>query len=154
MRITVASTLCLLLLALPSARAASALSHDDLSGDATSLAQLEQRAEHAEAREQAFLYTELLQVYTAMAGKQVAAGELEQASTTLKHIQHCADMIHGGIAKNSKKLKDAEMIMHMAAYHLGQYMHTVSVEDVPAAESTLKQLNKVHDELLAQVFAH
>lgn len=151
MKITVASTLCLFLLALPSARASS---HDDLSGDAASLAQLEQRAEHAEAREQAYLFTELIQVYTTIAGKQVAAGELEQASTTLKHIQHCADMIHGGIAKNSKKLKDAEMMMHLAAYHLGQYMHSVSVDDVPAAESTLKQLNKVHDELLAQVFTH
>jgi hypothetical protein len=152
MRITVASTVFLIFLALPSARALS--SHDDLTLDAAGLAQLEQRAEHAEAREQAFLYTELVQVYTQMAGKQMAAGDMDQANATLKQIQHFAEKIHGGLAKNTKKLKDAEMMLHMATYHLGEYMHFVSGDDKPVAESTLKQLNKVHDELLAQVFAH
>jgi len=151
MRITVASTVVLFLLALPSARALS--SHDDLTTDA-GLAQFELRAEHAEAREQAFLFTELVQVYILQAGKQIAAGEMDEANATLKRVQHCAEKIHGGLAKNTKKLKDAEMMLHMATYHLGQYMHTLSTDDKPTVESTLKQLDKVHEELLAQVFAH
>jgi len=151
MRITVASTVVFLLLALPSARALS--SHDDLTTDA-GLAQFEQRAEHAEAREQTYLYTELVQVYILLAGKQIAAGEMDEANVTLKRIQHYAEKIHDGLAKNTKKLKDAEMMMHMATYHLNQYMHTLSNDDKPTIESTLKQLDKVHDELLAQVFAH
>lgn len=152
MRITVASTVLLLLSVIPSAHALT--SNDVASLDAAALAQLEQRAEHAEMREQAFLYTELVQVYTQVAGQQMAAGEMEKANATLKLIQHFADKIHGGLAKNTKKLKDAEMMLHLATYHLGQYVHLVSTDDKPVAESTLKQLNKVHDELLAQVFAH
>jgi len=151
MRNTVASTVVVFFLALPLAHALS--SHDDLTTEA-GLAQFEQRAEHAEAREQAFLYTELVQVYTQMAGKQIAAGEMDEANLTLKRIQHCAEKIHEGLARNTKKLKDTEMMLHMATYHLGQYMHTLSNDDKPTVESTLKQLDKVHDELLAQVFAH
>ncbi len=115
---------------------------------------MEQRAEHAEAREQAFLYTELVQAYTQMAGKQMADGDLEHANATLKHLQHCAAMVHTSLARNAKKLKDAEMIMHTATFHLGQYLHLISNEDQELAKSTLHQLNAVHDEILAQVFAH
>jgi hypothetical protein len=152
MRSTVASVVCVLLLTIPFARAAS--SHNDLVLDAAALAQLELRAEHAEAREQAYLYTELLQAYTQAAGKQFAEGDLDQANATLKRVQHCTAMIHTSLAKNAKKLKDAEMMMHMARYHLGQYMHLVSSEDQAVAQSTLHQIDQVHDELLAQVFAH
>jgi len=33
-------------------------------------------------------------------------------------------------------------------------MHVVSSEDTALLQATLKQLDKLHDELLAQVFAH
>ena len=46
-------------------------------------------------------------------------------------------------------------MMHTATHHLGQYApHLVSSEDKAVVESTLKQLDKVNSELLAQVFAH
>jgi hypothetical protein len=152
MRSTVASVVVALALSLPSACWAS--SHDDAALNAAGLQQLEQRAEHAEAREQAFLYTELIQAYTQMAGKQVADGDMEHASASLKRIEHFAALIHSGLAKNAKKLKDAEMIMHSASYRLQQCLHAASYEDQPAIASTIKELDKVHEELLAQVFAH
>ena len=152
MRSTVASVVVALLLTLPCACRAS--SHDDTTLDAAGLQQLEQRAEHAEAREQAFLYTELIQAYTLMAGKQVADGDMEHANATLKRIEHLAALIHGGLAKNAKKVKDAEMMMHAATFRLKQCLHAASDEDQPAIASTIKELDKVHEELLAQVFAH
>ena len=152
MRITVASTVVFFLLSFSAARGLS--SHDDVALDAAGITQMEQRAEHAEAREQAFLYTQLVHVYTQVAGRQMAAGEMEQANATLKRVEECASKVHGGLAKNTKKLKDAEMLLHAATYHLGQSMRTLSSDDKAAAEATLKQLDKLHDELLAQVFAH
>ena len=152
MRRTVASFALLLTFALPSARAIS--SHDDQPIDAAGLAQLEQRAEHAEAREQAFLFTELVQLYTTLVGKQIAAGEMEDATATLKRIEHCAVMVHSGIAKDTKKVKNAEMMMQTATFHLTQAMRLASTDDQETVKSTLHQLQKVHDELLAQVFAH
>jgi hypothetical protein len=152
MRSTVASVVVSVVLVFPLACHAS--SHEIEASDAAGLQQLEQRAEHAESREQAFLYTELVQVYTQVAGRQMADGEMDEANVTLKRIEHFAAIIHTNLVKNAKKLKDAEMLMHSATFHLGQYMHQVSSDDKPAVESTLKKLDKVHDELLAQVFAH
>lgn len=151
-RLCTSLSVLFLLIAIPPARAA--WSHDELALDAAALAQLEQRAEHAEAREQAYLFTQLVQAYTQLAGKQIADGDLEQANTTLKRLQHCAAMVHTSLARDAKKLKDAEMMMHTATFHLGQYIHLISSEDQDLAKSTLHQLNAVHDEMLAQVFAH
>ena len=151
LRLSLAGLVVILsLVAVPAARASS----DSLELDAAGLVQLEIKALHADPREQCFLYTELVQGYTDVAGKQMAAGEMEKASVTLKRVQGFADHIHMGLAKDTKRLKNAEMAMHTASRHLGQYLHLVSDEDKTVVESTLKQLNKVNEELLTQVFAH
>lgn len=152
MRSTVASVVVALVFCLPAAHAAS--SHDDQALDVAGLQQLEQRAEHAEAREQAFLYTELVHAYTQMAGKQMADGDMEHAGATLKRIEHYTALIHTGLARDTRKLKDAEMMMHSASFRLKQCLRAASNEDQPAIASTIKELDRVHEELLAQVFAH
>ena len=146
-------TLVALVLA-PFALLPTSASAASLALDAAALIQLEQRAEHAIPREQCFLYTELVEIYTDTAARQLAAGEIEQASASLKRVQTFAGYIHMGLAKDSKRLKNAEMKVHSASFRLGQFLREVSTEDKPVIESTLKQLEKVHDELLAQVFAH
>lgn len=150
-RISFPSVLLLLLFAIPATRASAS---DDTLLDATQLTQLEAKAEHAAAREQCFLYTELVHNYTAIAGKQLGAGETEKASATLKRVQGFAARIHVGLASNTSKLKNAEMLLHTATRNLGEYMHHASNEDKDVLAATLKELDKVNDELLAQVFAH
>jgi len=46
------------------------------------------------------------------------------------------------------------MLMHNTTFRLGQYLHLVSGDDQATVKDTLKQLNQVNDELLAQVFNH
>ena len=145
-----AALLMFSVLLVPGLRAAT----NDAALDSAALAQMEVRASHADPREQCFLYTELVQVYTEVAGKQMAAGEMTEASATLKRVQGFAEHIHMGLAKDTKRLKNAEMVMHAATHRLGQYVHLVSDEDKAVVASTLKQLDKVNDEMLAQVFAH
>jgi len=142
----------LFFLAVPSLCHASTTDNEAL--DAAGLQQLEHRAANAEAREQAYLYTELVQLYTQIAGKQMSAGDMEQANATLKRIQHLASLVHDVLAKNAHKLKDAEMMMHAATYRLGQCIHLAPGEDQAAVASTIHQLDKVHDEILTQVFSH
>ena len=144
-----AALLCLALACAP----LRASSPTDLA-DTTVLMQLEARAAHADPREQCFLYTELVQGYTDIAGRQLAAGELEKAGATLKMVEGFANHIHIGLARDTKKLKNAEMAMHTASHHLGQYLHLVSQDDQAIVASTLKQLDKINEELLTQVFAH
>jgi phosphomevalonate kinase len=118
------------------------------------LAQLELRAQQAGPRDQCFLYTELVNTMTEIAGRQMLNGDVDQASVTLKKVNHYAQLIHLDLASNSKRLKNAEMLLHHTTYRLGEYLHKASSEDQDTLKTTLKQLDKVHEELLAEVMKH
>lgn len=121
---------------------------------ADALAQLEQRARDANPREQCFLYTELIHGMTERAGQEISDGETEQAASTLKKVNQYAHLIQMNLARNTKKIKDAQMLMHHTTYRLAQYLHLVSDDDKQTVQDTLKQLNQVNEELLSQVFQH
>ena len=131
-----------------------ASSIDENAPDAQALAQLEIRAQQAGPRDQCFLYTELVHTMTEIAGKQMLNGDIDKASDTLKKVNHYAQLIHMDLASNSKRIKNAEMLMHHTTYRLGEYLHKASAEDQDTLKATLKQLDKVHDELLAEVLKH
>jgi|SRR5437868_4498458 len=122
--------------------------------DAQALAQLEVKAQQAGPRDQCFLYTELVHTMTEIAGRQILNGDIEQASDTLKKVNHYAQLIHMDLASNSKRIKNAEMLMHHTTYRLAEYLRKASGEDQDTLKATLKQLDKVHDELLAEVLKH
>jgi hypothetical protein len=118
------------------------------------IAQLEQRAAQAKPREQCFLYAELVHGMTQLARKQLLDGDAEAASATLKQISHYAQLIHKSLASDTKKVKDAEMLMQHTTSHLGMYIRGASSDDQAALRATLVQLDHVHEELLTQVFTH
>jgi hypothetical protein len=118
------------------------------------IAQLELRAANAKPREQCFLYAQLIHSMTQLAGKQFGDGDVEKASATLKKINHYAQLIHSNLANDTKKLKDAEMLMQHTTSHLGMYVRQASADDQAILKATLSQLDHVHDELLTQVFNH
>jgi hypothetical protein len=137
-----------LLLATPS-RAANV---DDNLPNAQALLALELRAQQANPRDQCFLYTELVHVMTEIAGKQMLDGDVDQATASLKKVNDYAKLIHMDLSSNSKRVKNAEELMHHTSYRLGEYLRKASNEDRDTLQATLKQLDQVHDELLAQVF--
>jgi hypothetical protein len=116
------------------------------------LARLELRAAQAKPREQCFLYTELVHGLTQQAAAQLAADETEQAAATLKQIDQDAQLIQRSLAHDSKRLKDAELLLHDTTYRLGQLLHRVSGDDRATVQNTLRQLNQLNDEILTQVF--
>jgi hypothetical protein len=141
------TTLCL---AVPAHAAAA----DEAVFTPEALAQLEQRASIAKPREQCFLYTELVHAMTAKAGKELSDGDTDNAAATLKQVDRYAHLIHMNLAHDTKKIKDAQMLMNRTTYRLAQYLHLVSGDDQQTVKDTLKQLNQVNDELLTQVFQH
>jgi hypothetical protein len=122
--------------------------------DSQTLTQLEIRAQQASPRDQCFLYTELVHTMTELAAKQIMDGNTDAASTTLKQVEHYAQLIHLGLANDTKRLKNAELLMHHTAYRLGDLIRAASSEDRPTLDSTLKQLDHVHNEMLNQLFSH
>jgi hypothetical protein len=133
---------------------ASPSSEDTNLPDAQALAQLEIRAQQAGPRDQCFLYTELVHTMTEIAGKQMLEGNIDKASDTLKKVNHYAQLIHMDLASNSKRIKNAEMLMHHTTYRLGEYLRKASGDDRDTLKATLKQLDQVHSELLAEVLKH
>ena len=131
-----------------------ALSLDEMILNDAALTQLEARAEAAQPREQCFLYAELVHNLTERAGKQLSDGESEQASATFKRIDALAQKIHMSLARDTKRLKNAELLMHHTTRRLADMLHIASNDDRAVVQSTLKQLDKVQSELLAQVFVH
>jgi hypothetical protein len=118
----------------------------------TALAELQAKAEQAQPRDRCFLYAELVSQATDLAGQQFNSGDSGQASETLKLVQRYAERIHTGVADDSKKLRDAELLMQRTSFRLKGMLNKASYEDRTALEVTLKQLNQIQTQLMMQVF--
>ena len=57
-----------------------------------------------------------------------------------------------GVADDSKKLKDAELLMQRTSFRLQDILSQASYDDRQTLEATLKQLNLVQAQLMTQVF--
>lgn len=129
-----------------------ALGADEKIPDPQAIAALEQRASTATPREQCFLYAELVHEMTELAGRQLSAGDVEHASGTLRAVRDYAAKIHMGVADDSKRLKNAEILVRHTAFRLKDILSAASLEDRPTLDATLKQLDQVQAELMVQVF--
>ncbi len=127
---------------------------DESVPDAQTLNQLELRAQQANPRDQCYLYTELVHTMTEMAVKQMVNGDDDQANATLQQINRYARLIQTNLEKNTKRLKNAEMLMHHTTQRLAQALHLASEDNRTTVQATLKQLDLVQNQLLDQVFNH
>lgn len=131
-----------------------ASSIDENPPDPQTLAQMELRAQQANPRDQCYLYAELVHSMTDVAVRQIANGDDDKATATLKQISHYAHLLETSLAKNTKKLKNAEILMDRTTTHLAEALHFTSGDDRANLQATLKQLNGVQNQLLDQVFNH
>ena len=122
--------------------------------DAIALNDLESRAAAAEPRERCYLYTELLHEWTELAGREIAAGNEEAATFAMQHADADAMKLKTAIARDSKRLKNAEQILEHSVHRLSDMMRVTSMEQRDAMQSVLRHVSSVHDDLLAAVFAH
>jgi hypothetical protein len=143
-----AAALIISTVSLPSAYA-HASGRDD---STTALTALQIKADRAQPRDRCFLYAELVNQMTDLAGKQFNSGDSVRASETLKLVQRYAEKVHVGVADDSKKLRDAEVLMRRTSFRLKDILSEASYEDRQALDATLKQLNQVQEQLMMQVF--
>jgi hypothetical protein len=125
---------------------------DDKAPDAQSIAALELKANQAGPREQCFLYAELVHEMIEFSSAQYAAGEIDKASDTLKHVNVFAQKIHMAVANDEKRLKNAQILLRHTAFRLNELLHATSLEDRPLVEQTLAQVNQIQTETMMQVF--
>lgn len=137
------------LLAAPCAQASGI---DERVPTSDELASLQIKADLAAPKEQCFLYAELVHRMTELAGEQLRTGDAEEASASLRAVEAYAGKIHMGMANDAKRLKNAEILMRHTAFRLKSLMLGASLNDRPAMENTLKELDRVQTEMMLQVF--
>ena len=118
----------------------------------TALTTRQAKADQAQPRDRCFLYAELVSQMTDLAGQQFNSRDSGQASETLKLVRRYAEKIHMGVADDSQKLRDAELLMQRTSFRLKRILSGASYEDRPLLELTLKQLDQVKVQLTMQVF--
>lgn len=117
------------------------------------LATLQARAE-ASPKEQCYLYAQMAHQMVELAGRQMTAGDSEQTLQALAALQKYTEHIHGGLNGDTKKLKDAEILMRHTALRLNELLHNTSSDDQPQVASTLKHFEQVRSELMLAIFSH
>jgi hypothetical protein len=122
--------------------------------DATTLSQLEERANLADPREKCFLYAQVLAGLTELEGRQIASGEDEQARATMRRMDEVAVKVQEASAVNAKRLKNAEQMLERTTRRVSDMVRVVSSQQRTALQATLQHMNSVHNDILAMVFAH
>jgi hypothetical protein len=122
--------------------------------DAAALTDLEQRAAAADIKDRCYLYTELLHGWTELAGRAMAEGNDTETVKAIARADADAAQLKAALANDSKRLKNAELLLEHTAHRLSDMVRVASLDQHDALQGVLKHLNNVHDALLAQIFAH
>jgi hypothetical protein len=118
----------------------------------TAIAALQAKTDHAKPRDRCFLYAELVNQMTDLAGKQLSSGDSGEALESFRLVRRYADNALLGVVDDSRKLKDAEMLIRHTSFRLEDILHQASYDDRHDLEETLKELYKVQTQLMMQVF--
>lgn len=129
-----------------------AFSSSNKTPDEQSIAELEARASQAQPRDQCFLYAQLVHQMTELSVRQYAAGDVAKADGLLKRIQTLAAKIHLSLARNDKRLKNAEILLSNTAFRLSEMLQASDFEDRQLVKQTLAKVNDAQDEAMMQVF--
>ena len=148
MRITAVSIFLLALLATAPLYAA-----DYRPLDPAALQALTDKAEHAGQKEQAYLYAQLIRHSAEIAGSSLAKGDTETGNHALSSVIAYAEALDSVVAHDTKKLKDAEILLRESAFRMKAAMLATAVEDRPAMAAALTRINAAESRLMGAVFS-
>lgn len=121
--------------------------------DATALTQLEQRAASADPREQCFLYTEILHALIENAGREMAAGQDDELTATLRQIDGVMARVEKASARDARRLKNAEQLIEHTQQRLSDMTRVATSEEHAAMQAALAHMDHLHSTLLTLVFS-
>ncbi len=130
------------------------LAADNRFPDLSALQALAEKAQHANLREQCYLYAELVRGSTELANHKLAEGDSEAGALALKSVEAYAAAMDLALAADAKKLKDAEILLRESSFRLKAAMLASSIDDRPAMASALGKINAAESRVMGAVFAH
>ena len=137
---------------MPPSAHASATPRDAVAVDSQFLQELESRAAQADPREQASIYADLADKISMLVAQQISAGELDAAEATLRHFESCTEKLKSGLAKDSKGLKRAEMLLHTTQRRLHDLARVSGGDLRSHVQAATSRLDSVQTALLEAVF--
>jgi hypothetical protein len=152
MRISSALSVAALPLALLSPIALRAA--DSTPIDPTTMQVLLVKAQHAGLRDQCYLYARLVHDGTEVAAQDIASGDRAEAAHMLVAVEGYAASLNLAMVENTKRLKEAEILLRESAFHLRSAMLASALEDRPAMASALKSIDAAESKTMVAVFAH
>jgi hypothetical protein len=126
---------------------------DEAPLDLSALQQLEQRAEHADLKDQCFLYTQVVHGLTELAGRQMSEGLDDQAAATMAQVNEVAAKVEKASSQDAKRLKNVELMLEHTTHRLSDMARVAGSAQRSVMQATLKHLDAVHSSVLALVFA-
>ena len=118
------------------------------------IADLESRAERAQAKDQPYLYAEIIAQMTVRLDSEMAAGQLDKATTHLNRVAEYTRRLHSAIGADARKLRDAEILIRETSLRMDQMVKQSSLDNRDTLHAVAAKLNEVQSELMLKVFAH
>jgi hypothetical protein len=130
-----------------------AASSDEAPAEQQAIEALEAKADHAQPRDQCFLYAEVMHRMTELSLSQYASGNVAKATSLLKQIQQLSHKIHLSVSDNDKRLKHAEILLSRTAFRLTELLHSSDFQDRPLIKQTIAEVNQAQNAAMMQVFS-
>ena len=89
-----------------------------------------------------------------MAGREIAAGNDDAARFAMQQADADAAKLKVAIARDSKRLKNAELILEHSVRRLSDMMRVTTMDQREVMQTVFRHVSSVHDDLLEAVFAH
>jgi hypothetical protein len=120
--------------------------------DEQMLVDLEQRAAQAPAKDQCFLYSQLVHEMIEYSVRQYASGDTRKATEILKSTEPFTHKIRMALTGNPKRLKDTQILLRRTVFRLTDLLHASRYEDRPLIQKTLAQMDQTQDDAMIEMF--
>ena len=113
---------------------------------------LKARAEKARPQDQAHLFAEIAYREVNEADRFYTDGDIAAATKAVDDVVRYAGRATEAAQKTGKHLKDTEILLRSTARRLDDVRKTLNFEDRPYVEAAVKQVEKLRQQLLDQMF--
>ena len=116
------------------------------------LEELKAKAAAASGGEQAVLYTRVAREEVELANQRFTDGNVDQGHAAVREAVGYAEKARDAARTSRKKLKQTEMAIRKTARRLNDIGKTLALDDRPAVEQAVKELERIQDQLLEAMF--
>lgn len=122
-------------------------------GGQDTLQELKERARAAKPEDATLANIRVAREEIEVADQHYTNGDVEQGRTAVDEAAHYAELGGQAVSKDSKHLKQAEIILREAGRRLEDIRRSLAFDDQPPVKKAVERLEKVRRILLTQMFA-